>query len=789
MQLPKQPVEFCEGTVISKADGFYSVDTAMGVYDGVPSARGSAEINDKVTVGFRDPMNRRLPVIFGNASQVVSQSTNRVSLATWDQSLISPSLSLFVNGRWSPAESASTLISPFSADSFEFQGMARPLGMVSLGPVFVYVYYVSNASLTGYDKIRIKAMHHETNATAWTYTINITNITNATNTSIPTTSNLFWDPAINVLIILDFNAYAVHVPDPLQIPTLVRSRAGPFRRFAGYANGTVFHHNAANLNMFRYDTDSGWSPTFVAQAVIANYDPANHTPYKSGQLDLAALDTNRALNRPWAYYNGSWFHVFSSVHNSFGGSPAGTMTMIKVNAETNEVSSSLIKSSTKDDLKFFESATWINHCYEEVSGFFPSFGHTVDGQRGRYSAETILLDSGGNVVSGGATDFSLSLLEGVQYPRTAATYISVPDPPFTPDTVPVGTYFYQESISDQNDHFVPQPAFNGLYTPGQFASGKSLIGFPYSKNSEWTLRTLRNTALFGTSFLANPGPPFASSAYLFNYFASMNMVVTNQPEPGSDMTGTLEVKLKGVPNYFPSSFIGYINESGQLVNSVEVSERVTAKITGPYNGSWVSVSPLPAEDTDLIPYNEVIWQVASGQNGTVKGYDFALYNYRSNTHEQARLKFCVISPDFQVVYRSPIMGNLEKKPSPPPATDPEYFEYVYFYPTNGTGWPQIRLFTDPTSGQSLLLIGLWTAKTTDGSDPAFFDNDHWTTDIYIYDVTNPASPTLFKHYYEAAKTQSENTLPKGLDFGRMILSNGTLKYVTFTGGQWKLQAL
>lgn len=83
MQLPKQPVNFCEGTIVSKADGFYSVDTAFGRYDGVPSACGSAEPNDKVTVGFRDPMDRRLPVIFGNASRVVGETTNQTVLATW----------------------------------------------------------------------------------------------------------------------------------------------------------------------------------------------------------------------------------------------------------------------------------------------------------------------------------------------------------------------------------------------------------------------------------------------------------------------------------------------------------------------------------------------------------------------------------------------------------------------------------------------------------------------------------------------------------------------------------
>lgn len=80
-------------------------------------------------------------------------------------------------------------------------------------------------------------------------------------------------------------------------------------------------------------------------------------------------------------------------------------------------------------------------------------------------------------------------------------------------------------------------------------------------------------------------------------------------------------------------------------------------------------------------------------------------------------------------------------------------------------------------------------KTTDGSDPLLYDSDHWTTDIWIYDVTSPMAPVLLKHHQEAAKTQTENSLPKGLDFGRIILSNGSLKYVTFTGGQWKLQAL
>jgi hypothetical protein len=173
-------------------------------------------------------------------------------------------------------------------------------------------------------------------------------------------------------------------------------------------------------------------------------------------------------------------------------------------------------------------------------------------------------------------------------------------------------------------------------------------------------------------------------------------------------------------------------------------------------------------------------------------YDFA------NHTRDPRLSFKIVGPSRTVVYASAALG-------PPQAVVSGHsnafyngrnaYQYSAFRTGASTvripqvGMPQVRILAPDDGSPPFMVIGLWSERITDGDNPAAHDNDHFRAEVWIYRLTTLAAPTLLRHLAETKKTMEELTLPKGEDFGRMLLSNGVLKYISFRNEEWRLMAL
>lgn len=775
-------------------------------------------VGDSVVIGF-EFNNAQLPIIISRG-RVIGRLVEEVSLRlfNWIQSLVNPYLSLSLRANCpAPTTGVSTLVT-IAQDAQAAAGMERLVGIVSLGDCWVMMSYRANAALTQYEWVRIRA--YEWNHTVrWNTVLSITPRTFAQASSIPYSSNLFWDPDLKELVMLDFEARAWPIPNTANAPTVNYNRAGPFRRFAGYApvsgGGSMLHHNAGQLIHYPYTPGTWGVLPAVKIHTLANYDPPGHSLFASGQPSTAMLDTNRFLNRPWAYADGYWYAVLSSR-----GGGTSCFNFLKISGATGEIVASKQPRYSAVPAEYIPTPI---HDAAQAAGVPALFGgnpngsgvNVVSGEKlyfKVYDPSTLAYIGLRGQGQGAENESPLVSFAGLATNETKITYstISNPDYPAGPGEaaelpnlrqygVSVGATIGNQPTANPSPHFtpLPQPASltaatdmnAGSLLPGTLIDGHGCIVIPHLE-------------LAGYSWRSVACPPFQGiidngwTVTLDDYFALESAAVNDSyyevtPDfpPGAPPVQfrayetAISARLLRTLAYHAASFLSYFSTEGAYLGRVEVSPRILS-YTGPSNNS---VTPQWA---DLVPFAENIWQVASGLTGTIKGCEFVAHDAREHVNTEPRLMLTVTSGR-RVVWRSALLGSQDRHASA--ETDPDlqpFFpgKFKFQYSGQTAGFPQVRVWTD-NDGRSFALLGLWMRKTTNGTTPDTAASDQWTTDIWAYEVTNPASPVLVDHFTASANSQGSVTLPKGEDFARMIIADGQIFWVSKIGSDFKIQGL
>lgn len=812
-----------ERGVITAADaGAYDVQVPgrAAPWSALRSCVGEHEVDDEVLVGFLQVGHQQtdwLPMIIGSvgAGSLPATVNFQLPLFDWIQSLVNPYLSLSLRANCPAPTTGVTTLVTIAQDAQAAAGMERLVGLVSLGDCWVMLSYRANAALTQYEWVRIRA-YEWNHSIRWNTVLSITPRTFAEVSSIPYSSNLFWDPELKELVMLDFEARAWPIPNTAVAPVANNNRTGPFRRFAGYApGGSMLHHNGNQLIHYPYSAGAWGVLPAVKIHPLANFDPPGHTLFNSGTASTTMLDNNRCLNRPWAYSEGFWYALVSSQ-----GGGTSCLNFMKISGETGEV---VVSTQARWSAVPTEYIPTPIHDAAQAAGVPSLFGGNPNG-------------SGVNVVSGEKLYFKVydpttlayiglrgqgqspgnesPLVSFSSSPATnqsKITYWTVPNPDYPagpgeagelPDLrqfgAAVGSALGNPPTSQPAPHFTPLPQPASLTASSNMNAGSLLPGTLINGAGNIVLPHLEIVAY---SWKLAACPPFDQLAIsgtwvLDDYFVLESAAVNDSyyevtpdfppgapPVPFRAYETAISAKLGRTLAYHAASCLSYFSADGNYVGRVEVSPRIPS-YTGPSNNS---VTPQWA---DLVPFNENIWQVASGLTGTIKGCEFVAHDAREHNNTEPRLMLTVIK-DRQVVWRSGLLGNQDRHATTEtnPALQPFFpGKFKFQYSGQTAGFPQVRVWTDEQD-RSFLLLGLWMRKTTNGTTPDTAASDQWSTNIWAYEVTNPASPVLVDHFTASANSQGSVTLPKGEDFARMIIADGQIFWISKIGSDFKIQGL
>lgn len=744
---------------------------------------------------------------YGGSAKPGAAGIFGVDLPAWDwiQSLVSPYLCLSTLAACNPPTVGVSTAVTIAQDAQAAAGMERLLGIVSLGDCWLMVNYRANTGLTEYPLIRIRA--YEWNMTVrWTAVLGIVPHTFAAVTSIPYSSNCFWDPVLESLIVLDYEAYAWPIPDTSVAPFIHHRRDGPFRRFAGYApGGSMLHHNGDQLIHYPYTPGTWGVLPDVKIHGISDYIPAGHSPYAFGIPSSTMVNTNRFLNRSWCYSQGYWYCIISSRGN-VSGTVTSALNFIKISAETGEVvlntqprwgeiPSEYIPTPLHDTAQA-SAVPAVFGGHPQTTGEFVLSGKQIQfkiydpstqaylGTRGYPTWERVLV----NFSSASTTQESWLNPYGISLPTRSYGVVqgsSVGGAPltnsgssFTPLPQPASVANLAAAVSGIEA---------GVLYPGVLVNGQEQLVYPHYE-------------LAGYGWPSDSCPPFLLTSswtlILDDAFEILSATVTDGTYTIGETTfnaylTTMNVRLSRGLFYYAASYLSYFTVDGEYAGKVEVSPRIL-NYSGPsLDGARNSISPVIPQWADLIPFPENIWQVAAGMTGSIRFCEFVIHDAREHVNTEPRLMFTVIQNQ-RVVWRSPLLGNTDRHATTETniALQPFYpGKYKFQYSGKNLGQPQIRVWTDTTNGKSFAIIGLWMRKTTNGTTNDTAASDQYSTNIWIYEVTNPASPVLIHSFYEANNVQGSVNLPKGEDFARMMIAEGQIFWVSKVGSDWKIQKL
>lgn len=740
---------------------------------------------------------RRLPVILAGATRRTRLVEGPVlgGISDWIQSLVNPSLTLSLSTPCPAPSSGVTTLVTIAQDAQAAAGMERLVGIVSLGDCWVMMSYRANAGFTGYDWVRIRAYNWD-HTVRWNTVLAITARTNAQLTDIPYASNLFWDPKLQELVMLDFEARAWPIPDRAVAPTTNYNRSGPFRRFAGYSpisaeRGSLLHHNAGQIIHYPYLPGAWGVLPEVKIHTLSDLVPAGHAIPLSGQPTTASLDTSRFLNRPWACNNGVW-SVAWPTNRASGTDWASKLYLMHVDGTTGDRTLHLLHEHSDEDLEIISMPIRDAKTIDDFAATMPA---TLSIPVRSLPADTVGVLSVPCTFSGSAVN---SLFRAT---RTTATnpdfdpnYDEVPG--WNPTTGPWdNANYYTLTAGTEVDPLQAQFASVETYAANSYRVVPQVLSAPRnpaaSINNFPTTAFLPSTLIDGLGNTVIPLVQYVAKAHLVTLPAfpgsypsfvptysvdSFEVTFQGASSTSPPHTGYVKqpeysavVSLPRTSTLFEGTKLYWASPAGALLGTLEVSNRVP----------WLDPD---VEASDAIPIAENIWQIAAGRRATVTGWLFLAMDGRRHFAEQARLQLVCIRPDRTVAYRSGLLGNLTKLAT---TGNP----YSFQYSGQNIGLPQIRVWTDPTTSRSYALVGLWMRKTTNGTAPDTGASDQFATDIWAYEVTNPASPALLHHFSETANAQSALTLPKGEDFARLMIRDGQIFWVSKVGTDWKIQCL
>jgi hypothetical protein len=732
----------------------------------------------------------------------------------WYQSLVNSGLNCFLNGTYNvPDLGAAELISPFNTDSQDGAGMGRCLGVVSIGPAWVHCYYVANSGFTGFDKIRVRARLHSNNTVLWTYDIAISTITNATNTSIPTTSNLFWDDAIKHLIIIDFRFYAISIPDPLVAPVSFVERNQTARRGAGYAGngvdgGTIFHHTGSGSNLYKFNTSTGFSAAVGSNNFNSGWS-SGFTPF--GTFSSNLLDVYRFFNRSGVFCKNRW-HVALTATKTASGFDQGMGQLRLFSCDQNGVyQNKLLFESNYNDMEKIK----LDELFDAIESYYSSISPIPDPPPApslngytKYIWSGIVSVPYYWVVGSVVKDFSTGEVTGLNITSEGTEtdplhnsgglmpMVACPRPNHA---VVAGSGLYKSEIFDihQNAYISnSQSVYHGLIKQSENVVCFACIEncFIQICNGSITSSNLTGFGLKNTSIVPNIGwMPWDAGP------TSENTVIAQERFETTHKTTLFYVDVS--------------NDEPVILKRLEISERGLRSY--PYkddgDGEIQITKPLP------VPCN--VWQIAAIENGPFAGsiitlQDSYIFEENSNVFSELAatdycddpafcpepmLRFKIINPNKEISYTSPAFGPPRAKI---PISDSNgYLRNRNIYQicafktgvstvrTPQIGTPQLRVISPNDGSPPILIIGVWAERIDDGNNSANYTNDHFLADIWIYRIESLTAPVLLKHFSEAKKTITEFTLPRGSDFERMVFSNGSLKYVNFQNNTRKLMVL
>lgn len=777
--------------------GHYNLRNAAGQRLGrvvsIIPGRPLIRAGDIVLVGYYT--RTRVPYIKAVVGKGNWEASPDLPAFDWIQSLINPYLSLsHLSGCPAPTTGGTTLVT-IAQDAQASSGMQRFVGMVSLGDCWVMVTYRANAGFTGYDWVRIRAYNWD-HTLRWNTVLAITARTNAQLTDIPYSSNLFWDPNLRELIMLDFEARAWPLTDTAQAPTVNYNRSGPFRRFAGYSpisseRGSMLHHNAGQIIHYPYVPGAWGVLPEVKIHTLSDLVPAGHAIPLSGQPTTASLDTSRFLNRPWACNNGVW-SVAWPTNRSSGLDFASKLYLMHVDGTTGDRTLHLLHEHSDADLEIISMPIRDAKTIADFAATMPAVipiphRYFHPGTEGAYNVMATF--------SGNAVDVIRRGFHWVEEnPSFDPDYDEVPgwDPEDGPWT---NANYYTIIAGSEVDPLQSQFASVETYASNSYRVVPQVLSAPRnptaSINNFPTTAFLPSTLIDGlgntviplVQYVAKarivtlPAFPGAYPSFLPTYSVdSFEVTFQGASSTSPPYTGYVKqpeysavISLPRITVPFEGTMLYWASPQGSLVGKLEVSPRIP----------WIDPEVAPS---DAIPIAENIWQIAAGHSKGAKGWLFLAMDGRRHFAEQARLQLVCVSPQRTVAYRSGLLGSTTKLAA---TGNP----YSFQYSGQTAGLPQVRLLTNPATGRSFLLLGLWMRKTTNGTAADTGASDQWSTDIWVYDVTTPAAPALLSHFYEAANTQTANSLPKGDDFRRLMVQGDQIFFVTFSGGSWRIQRL